>query len=281
MGLPPLPHDLDALLDGPFALPLRATLRQTMRTGLRVEARCVAEVPLHAGLVGRLMGQKTAQPILPPMVSKLGGRPYLEEPWPTMQGKPFRFVGQLNFAELGCKVEGLPQRGIFVVLASPLPQESAPWAWRWYPWPDERRVQVAPGPSLPRYECRLTAQPSPSVALGAAFDAEWDVARQRLPRDQSDAASRNAAAIATWIQSNAANVFSWLPTAVGGPGFRRWTRDPARAIGELDWVQLWNPLDHAEAELGDLDGQHSIMMSLDAVADEAFDGVDVLSWRAD
>jgi hypothetical protein len=165
---------------------LRAWFTEGLVPAYKATSTRASERPQVPGLLGKLVGQKPAEPVLPLLASKLGGRPYLEseEDWPMLGPRRLSFLGQVNFAELPEHVPDVPRRGLlgfFVNTAWPAKQVVT---CRWYPAPDASRAALVPlvVPAVARYEARLRFAPAWSppwsdgwkARVGGAADALWD-----------------------------------------------------------------------------------------------------------
>jgi len=128
-----------------------------MKKQMKLKTRRVSTSPLE-------VGRRPSPPMLPRLVSKFGGAPYLErtDEWPTHDGKRMPFVAQLVLREIDPALTGC--LSIFQGLsADPL------LAFRFHPDPSEERAAVVDGPSAGAFECRIEASDEPGT-FGEPFE---------------------------------------------------------------------------------------------------------------
>lgn len=161
-----LPDHVRAMLarhDASAVQRIEQFLETSARSCAYFTSRRVSERPLKRGVLGRLTGSSKAEPQLGPMRSKFGGRPFVtagELPWGG-----FTFLAQINFAEVGAPVDGLPAAGILAIDADDA--ELAAFRVRWYPEPAET-AGADPGPvaSFGDYEAEIEFTPAWSWPVG-------------------------------------------------------------------------------------------------------------------
>jgi hypothetical protein len=138
-----------------------APRRCTFVTSERVSAH-----PTRRGWLGRALGMPRSRPVLGPLQSKFGGRPYHEEP---LDWSEAAFLGQLNFAELPSAPSGAPERGILGLDTDPT--AVGVFRLRWYASPAEDRALPKDGiPTVGKWEVRMRFHEGWSVPAGKALD---------------------------------------------------------------------------------------------------------------
>lgn len=136
------------VLDPALAAELEVTLAEHLRPCVWVDSVRVSQAKLQPGALLRLFGAKPAEPVLGPLASKLGGRPYAEagDEWSR-----HRFLGQLDLTEGAALVPGCPAMGLLGFdLGS-----GGNLRVRWYPKPAIERCVETPVRQVCTYEARL------------------------------------------------------------------------------------------------------------------------------
>lgn len=217
---PAIPRELERLLAEPALEPYRRAMIDSVRPCWRLEVERVGR--LRVGPLGRLLGRRAERPRLPPEASKLGGLPYLDgESWPEDEhGEKLPFVGQINFAELPRLDAPGPSTGIFTLFAR---AREPFYVWRWHPAPATPTPVI--GPSLGRWEARLTATPAVSVS----FASWWNEEDVEGPFD----------ALVDWDRRRGGDLGAWTVATVDAPGSRSWY---GAEPGDGPWVQLWDQM---------------------------------------
>jgi len=96
-----------------------------------------------------IIKNKNAKPTL--ACSRFGGLPDLPigSEWPTHDSIPYRFLGQINFADIPSKDIGLPSNGLLSLFVSPdNPEEGTPYIF----WNDDEHIRAIFIPSLENLE---------------------------------------------------------------------------------------------------------------------------------
>ena len=173
---PTLPRPLRAALahQGPEALAaVENALPTLLRPCIWVDARRTRPLPLARSWLGSTLGLKAAEPSLSLLRSKWGGTPYQEG---VAIPSEWRFVGQINFAELPEWLPDFPRQGLLTLYLDVTILHPA-FHLQWYPRPDKTRsVEVPFLPCHGRFEAALDFHPGWSVPPG-------DVLLPLLPED--------------------------------------------------------------------------------------------------
>lgn len=250
-----LPRQLSVILDSESLAKYRDAMIQSTRSCWRLEPERVGR--LRVGLLGRMLGRRPEAPQLPRHASKIGGIPYLEAvaDWPiASDGELMPFVAQINFAELPAVQSPAPRSGIYVLFFGP---DKPYYHWRWYPNP--AKAAEVTGPSLDKWESRLSVVPAVSVSSESWWNAE----------DLEGAFDR----LCDWNASDGGHLGAWTEATLDSPGPRQWLGDDP-APGEK-WLQLWT---HSlEESYGSM--ETSVVVRLNDFESGNLDRCSVILWQ--